>query len=71
MGPVPVKSTWPALSGAPGAFVGFFGLRASKMGKEGMGQLGDWSVHATSVWLRCPGVCRCNGYTGVLVMEMG
>lgn len=43
-----------ALSGAPTAFVGFlFGLRASKVGKEVVGQLGDWSVHATS-WAGVP-----------------
>lgn len=65
------KSTWPALSGAPVAFVGYFGLRVSKIGKDGVGQLGDWSVHAISILLRCSGVCRRNGYIGVLVIEIG
>jgi len=70
-GPVPAKSTWPVLPGAPCAFVGLFGLRAFKMGKEGVGQLRDWSVHATSIEPKCRGVCECSGYIGVLVMEMG
>lgn len=38
--PVPVKSTWPALSGAPGAFIGFFGLRALRWERRGWDNLG-------------------------------
>lgn len=48
MGPVPAKSTWPALAGAPGALVEFFDLGPSKIGEDG-----GWSsegVHEQKFW---------------------
>lgn len=48
---MPAKSAWLSFSGAPGAFIGVFGLRASKVEDKRVGRLRVWSVCAKSISL--------------------
>lgn len=48
---MPAKSAWLSFSGAPGAFIGVFGLRVSKVEDKRVGRLRVWPVHAKSISL--------------------